>query len=279
MLVPVQTSGSKPPLFFVHGLRGFTFAVGSRFAAMLGPDQPLYVVNANGLDGRQPIIDYVHEMVVAYLQEIRQARSTGTVRIGGMCAGGMVAIEIARALQSEGRQTGPVILIDPPAIPHSARTRFPLCFGYEIRQNSIDIPPEVFVRFYREMRDNLLWRTSDPDAHDDLPFDPRDPQQLHLATMVGMRTTLAFLRYVPRPFSGSSKVVVSERRASRFVDPQMHWHKLLSGPRVVHVLPRTHGDLLKAGRKTVARLMKSMLEEDPASEVLAEPQISENVRL
>jgi thioesterase domain-containing protein len=90
--------------------------------------------------------------------------------------------------------------------------------------------------------------------------------------MVGIRTTLAFLRYVPRPFSGSSKVVVSERRASKFLDPQMHWHKLLSGPRVVHVLPGNHQNLLIADRKTIARLMKSMLEEDPASEVLAEQQ-------
>src|SRR5947208_10119340 len=116
MLVQLQTSGSKPPLFFVHGLRGIAFAVGSRFARMLGSDQPLYVVNANGMDGRQPTIDSVREMVLAYLQEIGEARLKG-FRVGGMCAGCFIAIEIARALQEEGRQTGPIILVDPPVIP------------------------------------------------------------------------------------------------------------------------------------------------------------------
>src|SRR5437868_11720931 len=91
MLVPLQTLGSKPPLFFVHGLRGITFAVGPRFAAMLGPEQPLYVINANGMNGQGPFIENVHEMVTTYLQEIREAQPAGLVRIGGMCAGGLVA--------------------------------------------------------------------------------------------------------------------------------------------------------------------------------------------
>ena len=93
-------------------------SVGPQFARMLGPDQPVYGINANGLDR-------VSDMVVAYLQEIRQTRSEGRVRIGGMCAGCMVAIEVARKLQDEGRQTGPVILVDPPV----------LSVGYEKRSS------------------------------------------------------------------------------------------------------------------------------------------------
>ena len=38
MLVPIQPSGSKPPLFFVHGIHGVMF-VGSSFARVLGPEQ------------------------------------------------------------------------------------------------------------------------------------------------------------------------------------------------------------------------------------------------
>lgn len=166
MLVAVQTSGSKPPLFFVHGLRGIAFAVGSRFARMLGSDQPVHVINAPGMDGRQPTIDRVRDMVLLYLQEIGQVRPQGAVRVGGMCAGCFIAIEIARALQNEGRQTGPAILVDPPVIP----------VGYEHRQDTTDIEPELADRMYQEVRSRFLERLQDPNGYDDLPFDPQDPK-------------------------------------------------------------------------------------------------------
>jgi len=263
MLVPLQKSGNKPPLFFVHGRRGIGLTVGSHFARMLGSEQPFYVIKANGMDGRRPILEDVPEMVAVYLQEIRQTRSTGLLRIGGMCSGGLIAIEIGRALQAEGRETGPVILVDPPVIP----------IGYEKRTGAIDASPRVMERVYQELRGRLLDQTSDSDAYDDLPFDPRDPEQLHLAVRVGVSTALAFAKYVPQPFSGSAEVIVSESRAPGFVHPKMPWRKLLSGPRLVHVVPWSHMELFRAGRKTVARLMKSMLEEDPASASLPEPQM------
>jgi thioesterase domain-containing protein len=262
MLVPYQTSGTKPPLFFVHGLRGIMFAVGSRFARSLRPDQPVYVVNSNGLDGRQPP-EHVSEMVAAYLDEIRKVRPSGPLRIGGMCAGGFVAIELVRALQDEGRQTGPVLLVDPPVIPA----------GYEKRQNTTDIRPDLSGRLYQEVRSRYLEKTADPDEYDDLPFDPHDPKQLHLATLVAMRTMVAFAKYVPRPFSGATEVIVSENRAPGFLHPQMPWHKLLSGPRLVHIVPGHHSEIFRARRQTVARVMRSMLEEDPTSENLSKGQI------
>lgn len=260
MLVSYQTSGTKPPLFFVHGLRGIMFAVGPRFARSLGPHQPVYVVNANGLDGQQPP-EHVSEMVTAYLQEIRKVRPAGPLRIGGMCAGGFVAIELVRALRHDGRQTGPVILVDPPVIPA----------GYQKRQDTIDVPADLSGRLYQEVRSRYLEKTADPDEYDDLPFDPHDPKQLHLATVVAMRTMVAFARYVPRPFSDAVEVIVSKDRASVFLNPQMPWQNLLSGPSVVHIVPGRHAEIFRTHRATVARLMRSMLEEGTASETPVEP--------
>ena len=255
MLVPLQTSGSRPPLFFVHGGQGIAFSVGTRFARSLGSDQPFFVINANGMDGRQPVIKDVHEMVVAYLHEIRQARPSGLIRIAGMCEGCLIAIEIARALQEEGRQTGPVMLLDPPVMPA----------GFEKRQNKINIGPELADRFYREVRGRFIEKMLDRDNREDLPFDPRDPKQMHSAASVAMHTAVAFDRYVPRPFPGSVEVIAAQNRALGYLHPEMPWHKLLCGPRVVHVVPWSHMELLRAGRKTVARLVKSMLEEDPGA--------------
>jgi len=263
MLAPLQTSGDKPPLFFVHGIRGVAFAVGSQFARLVGPDQPFYLINASGFDGQGPIIDSVPEMVLAYLKEIRAALPTGPLRVGGMCSGCMITLEIARALRQEGRKTGPAILLDPPVLP----------VGFEKRWDTIEVSPDLENRFLREVRVWLMSKRSDPDS-DDLPFDARDPKRLRAAAAVATRTTIAFARHVPHEFSGPIHAIVSENRAPGFLHPQMPWRKLLTGPRIVHVLPWAHMELLQGGRSTVARLLKFMLDEDTWSENLTAAEMS-----
>src|SRR6266567_2420453 len=127
MLSAIRTSGTKPPLFFVHGLNGF-MSLGSSFARAMGSDQPLYGIHANGIDGRQPVLHDMRTMVLAYVDEIQAARPVGPIRIGGMCTGCFIAIEVAGSIQQQGRQVGPVILVDPPPVPA----------GYAKRVSGID---------------------------------------------------------------------------------------------------------------------------------------------
>ena len=144
-----------------------------------------------------------------------------------------------------------------------------LTANYEKLTKTLDLDPEVQDRFVKEVYYWLLGKKLHPaDGEQDLPFDPRDPKQLQSAVAVATATTVAFAKYVPRPFSGAVEVIVAENRAPGFFHPQMPWHTLLCGPRVVHVVPWPHMELFQpgAGRKTVARLMRFMLEEDSAWE-------------
>src|SRR5713101_896587 len=118
MLEAVQSSGTKRPLFFIHGLHGI-MPLGSCFAGILGPDQPLYAVQASGIDGSGPVIDNVPEMATLYADEIAQVRPQGPVVVGGMCDGTWAAIDPARELLRRGRDVGPVILADPPIMARS----------------------------------------------------------------------------------------------------------------------------------------------------------------
>src|SRR5205823_1434017 len=60
----------KPPLFCVHGV--FGEVLGFRdLARHLGPAQPVYGVQARGLDGKQPCFTRVDHMAAAYIDEIR----------------------------------------------------------------------------------------------------------------------------------------------------------------------------------------------------------------
>src|SRR5262249_29155397 len=100
MLMPINTSGTKSPLFLVHGLVDHMNC--TIFAHALGPDRPIYAIHPNGTDGREPVIDNVPDMVRAYVEQIRGARPEGLVHVGGFCAAGLAATEVVRALQEEG---------------------------------------------------------------------------------------------------------------------------------------------------------------------------------
>ena len=262
MLVPVQTSGEKPPLFFMHGLRG-VMMLGLSFARVLGPDHPLYAIHANGIDGRQPVIDNMRDMVRAYVEQIQEARPTGPIRIGGMCEGTVATIEVARELQKRGRQIGPVILLDPAPMPS----------GYN-KENHIVDPwqPAIARQLYAQARRELLDFASRAD--NDMHFDPSDPQQVHYAVLAGLGSQIAIYRHVPAPFSAPAQLILSAERAVRFFHPQMPWHRLLPGPRMVHVVPWDHMELFRSGRETVVRLLKFVLDETP---MLAEQHTARNI--
>jgi thioesterase domain-containing protein len=257
MLLPIQTSGTKAPLFFVHGLHG-VMPLGPTLTRTLGPDQPVYAINANGIDGTRPVIDNMADMVAAYVEELQETYSTGPVRIGGMCDGSLAAIEIVRALMEQGRAVGPVILADPPGVPR-----------YLQEDDKTDASrPGVARQLYERVRDNLLLYASRP--YNEMPFDCSDPKQMELAIRAGVGALVALARHTPRPFSGPVQVIVSARRSSNFFHPEMHWHKLLLGPRMVLVLPWDHVELFRTGRATVGRALKFLLDEAAAFATVSE---------
>jgi thioesterase domain-containing protein len=252
MLVPVQTSGDNPPLFFVHGPLGI-MPLGASFAAMLGPEQPFFALHASGIDGRRPAIDDAREMVPVYVEEIEEARAAGPIVVGGIRDGGLAAIEIARALLEKGRQVGPVILADPPAAPGQSKRPAPTGFEPQLRQR---------------VQQNLLAYASRPDGG--MPFDPRDPQQMQRAVAACVGSLVAFARHVPGPFAGPAQLILSAQAAVGFFHPQVPWHKLLTGPRMVHVLPAEFTELFQAARPQVARALRFLLGEAPTLEQISE---------
>ena len=110
-VVAIQVGGSKPPLFFLHG----DFESGGLYcrnlARELGPDQPFYAVAPHGSDGRM-IPDTVEAMAADRLGELVNIQPRGPILLGGFCNGGVVAFEMARQLERQGRRVIAVLMID-----------------------------------------------------------------------------------------------------------------------------------------------------------------------
>ena len=97
-LVPIRTSGNRPPLFLVHPLGGHVLCYLPLVNA-LPADQPVYALQAAGSgQGSTPLLN-IEEMATEYLAAIRRVQPEGPYFLGGWSLGGFIAYEMARQLR------------------------------------------------------------------------------------------------------------------------------------------------------------------------------------
>ncbi len=110
-LACLRTTGSRSPLFFVTAGDGNSVGFGA-LARRLGPDQPFYVLQPRGLDGRRLVDVGVTQMARRYVRAIRGVQRTGPYILGGRCFGTLVAFETARLLEKAGEVVSLLIALD-----------------------------------------------------------------------------------------------------------------------------------------------------------------------
>jgi thioesterase domain-containing protein/acyl carrier protein len=109
--VPIQPHGTKPPLFVVHTTGGHLSDY-LWFARYLSPDQPVYGLQARGLDGRSRPDISIESMAVHCLRKMREFQPDGPYRLAGYSSGGCIASEMARMIIETGGTVAPLILLD-----------------------------------------------------------------------------------------------------------------------------------------------------------------------
>ncbi|MEU7004860.1 thioesterase domain-containing protein, partial [Nonomuraea sp. NPDC046570] len=108
-VVPLRTTGDRPPLFLVHALGGQVFRY-RPLAQRLGADQPVYAIPAHGLTAGDEVQTSLEEMAETYAGYIRAVRPAGPYFVGGFCIGGNIALEVARRLREAGERVPYVFL-------------------------------------------------------------------------------------------------------------------------------------------------------------------------
>ena len=120
--VPLQTSGTRTPLFLVHPGDGDVLAY-PVLARLLGPDQPSYGLRARGVDDGLAPPSTLAEMAADYVDAVRRVQPRGPYALGGFCLGGPVAVAMAARLAAAGEETAALILLDP-RFPRPAGLRY-----------------------------------------------------------------------------------------------------------------------------------------------------------
>ncbi|MCI0448032.1 thioesterase domain-containing protein, partial [bacterium] len=149
-LVSIQPYGNKPPLFCIHAVAGNV--IGYRpLAQSLDPDQPVYGLQARGLDGKQPPHVRVEEMASDYIREIKSVQTEGPYHFAGHSSGGVCAFEIARQLFERGEKVGVLAMID---------TGSPGNFPLELRPDQYPNPWRAYSERIRYHLKHILFSSN-----------------------------------------------------------------------------------------------------------------------
>ena len=130
-LVPLRSQGSRPIFFLIPGAGGNVLSL-RNYAGMLPEDQPIWCLQAPGLDG-SPTINNVPDIAALYLNAIRSLQPHGPYFLGGGSYGGVLALEVAQQLISSGETVGALVMVDTYNLAFGKTLSRPVAAYYNLR--------------------------------------------------------------------------------------------------------------------------------------------------
>ena len=247
-LVPINPGGSRLPFYCVHAAGGNVLLYRD-LARRLGPDQPVYGLQALGLFEGRPHYTRVEEMAAHYIKEIRILQPEGPYLLGGRCMGGYIALEMAQQLHAQGQKVNLLAILDsgPPNTRNSSVQR-----SFRKPMN------HYFHRFFHHLQHGQLTHTMQQwikDRHTTRKILNR------LRTFRAERFWSSELRHLHRFEKANSKAVVnytariypgritlirsSEFKTLKRKDWHLSWSNLAAGGFECHEVPVTHLAMLE----------------------------------
>jgi amino acid adenylation domain-containing protein len=250
VLVPLQASGSQPPLFLVHPVGG-EVSWYLALARHLGTDQPVYGLQR---PAHSTSADYdLPTLAERYVEAVRSVQGAPPYLLGGWSLGAVVAFEMARQLRSTGDEVD-LVMIDPPppfATPQGdgelalLRSLARELEGHAGR--SLGLAAEDFERIPPEerLRHLLIAAQAAGALSSDLRIE--DLQGEFRERLIVIQQNRQALRtYVPGFYPGRLTLFRAIDSMAGAGDPSFGWTELAAGGAVVHLLPGDHESILRA---------------------------------
>jgi thioesterase domain-containing protein/acyl carrier protein len=253
-IVPVQPEGCHPPFFFLHGGVGLYCR---KLARLIGQDQPFYAVISRDWDD-DPSLVSVEAMAQENVKHLLAVQSEGPYLLGGYCHGGLIAYEMARQMEQQGLQVGPVILLDAWVPRYFGWLKGLIRFSGWLARLDVDTQTRLSVRgrailvramnarhhgiraflqtCLRTARHRFLTVPLRSPASPGTPKTPLDSELL----LGDLRYRGLLMNYRPKPYSG--RVVMLRTQAAQVsypADPTAGWGKLAAHVEVQN-LPGDH---------------------------------------
>lgn len=268
-LVAIQPSGSRPAFFCIHGAGG-NVLIYRELSENLGPDQPFYGLQSQGLDGTSPPLTRIEDMAALYVKGIRSQQPHGPYFIGGYCGGGLIAYEVAQRLGGEGEEVALLALLDTMNFSHipplSAWSRsYYSCerLGFHLA-NFLLLDFKGKLSFFREkiqvLRNRLPVWWGMILAKLEKKSGPPSSESRVLGN-IWQANDLACQKYVPKPFPGIVTDFRPLKQYRAFDKPGTKWDRLALQGQTIVVLPvYPAGMLLEPFVKHLAAALRNAID-------------------
>ncbi|MGO0714668.1 non-ribosomal peptide synthetase DhbF [Bacillus subtilis] len=111
VLLPLRTSGDKPPLFCVHPAGGLSWCYAG-LMTNIGTDYPIYGLQARGIGQREELPKTLDDMAADYIKQLRTVQPKGPYYLLGWSLGGNVVQAMATQLQNQGEEISLLVMLD-----------------------------------------------------------------------------------------------------------------------------------------------------------------------
>jgi amino acid adenylation domain-containing protein len=243
-LVAIQPEGSRPPLYCVHACGAHVF-IYRPLVRHLGLDQPVYGLQAQGLDGQTEPLTRLEDMAAHYVAEVRDFQPYGPYYLLGDTLGGLFALEMAHQLCVAGQQIALLAMLD-------THCPLPLSAGQRVLSHLSHLS-QLGVRSYLQAAAHGVKKklTRRSESADDLPLTTAEQeyeQKVIVAEDPLARIEWAIYRatqinYVPpKPIPARITYFLARdnKYENRFEDNRLRWKTVAGGGFEVHVIPGRH---------------------------------------
>jgi amino acid adenylation domain-containing protein len=110
-LVPIKKTGNKTPVYLIHG-GGLNVLVFNPLGKYMNKEQPVYGMQALGLDGKTEFRYSMEELADRYNAEILNNDPIGPYSLVGYSFGGLLAYEMAKKLTAAGKEVKMLGILD-----------------------------------------------------------------------------------------------------------------------------------------------------------------------
>ncbi len=261
-LVPIQPHGDKKPLFLVHGAGGNVLLY-RPLAKYLGPENPLYGLQSQGLDGESEPLKTIEEMADFYLQEILLTQPKGPYYLGGYCLGGTIAYEMAQRLTARGEQVNMVAMLDTYNFIRALKSSFFTFLLQKIRfhlGNFRRLDPGTLWKYLLEKRrvaGDGGWAHIKTERPGTTLQDGVARAESGIEASVQELNDRAADIYDPKPYPGTLTLFKPQINYKFYPDPKMGWGDMaLGGLDIIEMPINPHAMLLEPYVKTLAQELK-----------------------
>jgi thioesterase domain-containing protein len=260
MIVPFKTSGTKPPLFLVHGSDGSVepFIALSR---CFDDDQPIYGIAQAPLGERSAVLS-LEDMAANYLCEIQNLRFQGSCGLLGYSFGGLIAFEMASQLRRAGRPVAflgmldtwlPIYLSRATSFEHPRDKLVRKMSNIQLHLRSVLFGPQR-IRWFREtVVSKFLVRLYASRVRRGLAIPEWVRNHNDLNIFVGSK-------YQPVDYSGPIILMCAkdENRDKRW-DRDLGWRQVAKGGLEIRQLPGKHRNLVSDNPSMIADIVAEYL--------------------